>query len=329
MKRWGVHSGRTVVYARERWFVADSWDKTTNGSEDDWSDLQRFVEVMHHASGDAYLEQVREVGDTGQWIRWFAIMTLLNNNDTNLSNGIDDDYAMIADGDGRFQFLPHDLDSLFSLSPQASLFPMIDGSVGGSGARIPQLIPFFEEPEILRAYFSELQDLLETVFSKPTFDRLVTSALAGTSFENRARNMISSMDQRRAFVLEHIQAPLAFGETAVPEGALENQLTVTGTGGFIDGVRISVNGQKATVDGLHGTWRVQNVALSPSTNTLVLRSYDAAGQITQEVTRQIQFDTGMTPKELSGDLAEDTVLAAEDGPYWIIGDLTVPVQGFD
>ena len=100
---WAYRSGDSERYAR------DGWGKQTNESEDDWTDLDEFLRVMNRADGDPdYIDQVEVVANLDQWMRWFAVETLIANGETNASNGTDDDYSIYRGLlDPRFQFVDY------------------------------------------------------------------------------------------------------------------------------------------------------------------------------------------------------------------------------
>ncbi len=321
-KRWGVHFERTAAYERERWFEDDEWDKASNASEDDWSDLQAFVETMHQAEGDTYLDQVGQVIHLDQWLRWFAVMTLLNNTETNLGNGIDDDYAMFAGRtDRRFLLLPHDLDSIFNGGVDASLFPMIDTSFGNGVSEIPQLKPFFAEPSIVRRYYQHMAQLLETTFSKERFDALIDGSLAGTPFENRANRMKTFMDGRRDFVSQTIQVNFAFSSSDLREVVEQDSVTLTGRFNPLKTVSIEINGQPAEVDVPLGRWRA-TVPLLPGFNVLTMNSVGEDGEEVERETREIRYrhetNTDIAP------IVGDVVWTAEEGPYLVSENVIIP-----
>ncbi|MFT4547909.1 MAG: VCBS repeat-containing protein, partial [Verrucomicrobiales bacterium] len=113
-------------------YLGDGWSKGSNSSANDWSDLHQLLKVMNSASGETYFDQVDAVVNIDQWTRWFAVMAFLNNSETNLSNGHDDDYSMYRGmNDPRFVLIPHDLDTIFGLgdtgsNPNATIFQAIE-----------------------------------------------------------------------------------------------------------------------------------------------------------------------------------------------------------
>ncbi len=130
--------------------VLDGWTKQNNGAANDWSDLTGFFGVVQTAAaphfpgsppGDVAESTGAQLRDTGnwngtafsgselallgtvadldQWARWLAVMTIIQDNETNISNGQDDDYTIYffpsSDGRRRAELLPHDLDTVFGL----------------------------------------------------------------------------------------------------------------------------------------------------------------------------------------------------------------------
>ena len=67
-------------------YMADGWSKSTNASENNWSDFDHLFQrsqsdcppapiTIRHVSADRNVDQ---------WVRWFAAMELLNSRETNL-----------------------------------------------------------------------------------------------------------------------------------------------------------------------------------------------------------------------------------------------------
>ncbi len=210
---WAYRAGDLQRYAR------DGWGKQTNESENDWTDLDEFLRVMNRADNDPdYLDQVERVADLDQWMRWFAVETLIANGETNASNGADDDYSMYRGvDDPRFIFLPHDLDTILGrgdgsriTDPEHTLFDMIE-----RGDSLGPLVPLFNEPSIRVRYFEALRSLTRTSFSKTRFDALLRNHLSGWVPTDGIDDMIEFMDARRAHVEAIVDAEL--GEAPLPE----------------------------------------------------------------------------------------------------------------
>ena len=130
----------------------DGYSKETNGSENDWTDLTTFFSVWQTAAqphfpgaltGDvaqsngtrqtgigawngtafsaAEYTAISNVTDINQLAKHLAMMTIIQDTETKLSNGVDDDYSvyfMPPDGLGnrKMVLLPHDIDTAFGFS---------------------------------------------------------------------------------------------------------------------------------------------------------------------------------------------------------------------
>jgi hypothetical protein len=69
--------------------------KQNNSSEDDWTDLIELTRVLGDTSltGTQYVSEVRRVLNVEEAMVYFAANTIVDNNETSLSNGNGDDYA--------------------------------------------------------------------------------------------------------------------------------------------------------------------------------------------------------------------------------------------
>lgn len=215
-------------------YESDGWSKQTNSSVNDWSDLDEMLRVINNTSeDDDYINQMEEVANLDQWMKWFAAMAILANGETNISNGADDDFSMYRGAkDPRFVFLPHDLDTILSIgdgsrneNPEHTLFDMIDDS-----DVLDPLIPLFTHPLIVERYFEALRELLQTTFSKEEFDELLDNNLTDWVPQSQIEQMRTFMDTRRIYIEREItpvigppdSLPLATsnGTLASPHGSL-------------------------------------------------------------------------------------------------------------
>ncbi|MEM7384651.1 MAG: lamin tail domain-containing protein, partial [Verrucomicrobiota bacterium] len=86
---WVFHNGRTDRYAED-----SGWIKQNHLAARDWSDLEQFLEVMNDQRDPNWFQSVRSVFNLDHALRWFAVMSLISNGETNLSNGKDEDYSV-------------------------------------------------------------------------------------------------------------------------------------------------------------------------------------------------------------------------------------------
>ena len=225
----------------------DGWSKQNNSAANDWSDLTSFFQTwqtnaLPHFPGAppnnvaaagwngtpftaAELANIETVSDLDQWARWFAVMTILADRETNISNGQDDDYAAYfvpsPGGQRRLQLLPHDLDTLFGLgdtpeSPTArGLFDATD-----EGSVFPTLLPLLGNRTtpgnavFVTKYFTALRELFGGVFDadtsdnpNPAFYQFVDNHLAGWVPAATITAIKTFATQRQAHLLSLIGAP--------------------------------------------------------------------------------------------------------------------------
>ncbi len=257
----------------------DGWLKQNNSAANDWTDCTNFFDVWmaacapHFPGADpedvagtngssstgigdwdgtafnaAQLASVDTVADLEQWARWFAVMTILQDNETNASNGQDDDYGAYfaprtvgVTPQRRLQFIAHDLDTIFGLgdSPLAfdarGLYDMTDNNFV-----FRPLLPLFGNNStpgnaaFLAMYHGALRELFGTVFDadnsvnpNPPFYQLVDYHLGGwssTANRNAVKNFVT---QRRSYLLGLIGA----GSTTPPPGT--SNATVTSSHGAL------------------------------------------------------------------------------------------------
>jgi len=95
-------------------WVNEGYSKTSNQSENDWSDLNELTRAL--SSGlpeNEYLEAVRTNVNVVAFMRYFTLCNLIDYRETALCGGIGDDYAMYRGAvDRRFQLIPHDFDTI-------------------------------------------------------------------------------------------------------------------------------------------------------------------------------------------------------------------------
>lgn len=258
-------------------YQADGWDKSTNDSEADWSDLDAWLAAVQDTSNPDYLTNLESVMDIDQWVRWFGVMTLLGNAETNISNGADDDYYVYGGRlDPRIKAVPHDLDTIFGLGdgsavtdPELTIYDMIE-----RGDVIPALVPFIRDPLVMQKYHVALRELIEGPFAKENFDELLTNCLENRVPPPVLSGMISFMDARRSYVLSVVNPNLTV-TTGLPvvDGFVEANSAnpaLSGTVNLSEATSVLVNGKPANVNFASGTWSLGG-------SSFIETSYLAAG----------------------------------------------------
>lgn len=251
----------------------EGWLKQNNSAANDWSDLIGFCDTWQtaasaHGDGSPFttgeMNTLETVADLDQWARWFAVMTIIQDNETNISNGQDDDYAVYFEPKviggvprRRLQLIPHDLDTICGLgdSPTSynsrGLYDMTDnGSVFGP------LLPLFGDDDTpgnsaFRAkYFRVLQELFATVFDAdttsnpyPPFYAFVDQQLGNWAPASTRTAIKDFIRQRRTYLLGLI------GDGASPPPPGTSNGTVTSAHGALIISEILANNVSAHANG--------------------------------------------------------------------------------
>ncbi|MBN2474231.1 MAG: lamin tail domain-containing protein [Pirellulales bacterium] len=301
-------------------YITAGYSKSTNASENDWSDLIHLTDVLNNASDATYVQEVSEVVNVDQWLRWFAIHTLFANEETNLGNGVGDDYSMYRGvDDPRFVLLPHDLDTILGWGTMQGVTDSIYRATA-----LPAIERFLTHPEFAPRYHAALIELIETVFSPEQINPLLDHTLGGYVAQSVLDTMKQWVVARNAFVLSQIPQELTVGsdlpevdgypQTDEPEADLEGYTHAAYTRSVL------VNGQPARWEPFTGQWKIGR-QVGGETEVLVpagaVWSYLDDGSDQQTAWRELDFTPDPPwaegPAELGyGDGDEATVV--EDGP---------------
>ncbi|MFT6862839.1 MAG: hypothetical protein ACJAVK_001399, partial [Akkermansiaceae bacterium] len=280
-------------------YLADGWQKETNRAEADWSDLDAWLTAIRDTASPNYLTNLEAVMDIDQWVRWFAVMTLVANGETNISNGADDDYYVYAGRqDTRMKAVPHDLDTILGLGdvsaitdPNHTIYDMIeDDDV------IPVLEQFIRHPVVLQKYHQVLRDLIEGPFSKSKFDELVINCLTERVPAQVINDVVTFMDDRRSYVLGEVNPGLTVTTMLPVEGgfpkATNSSPNLSGVINISEASSLRVNGKPASIDAFAGTWSFNsaNLAETPVINAGTPWRYLDNGSNQGSAWREVTFD---------------------------------------
>ena len=231
----------------------NSYFKRTNTAEDDWSDLIELCYVLSDNTPDEiYVQEVERIINVDQWLRFLAINTLLDNNETSLANGIGDDYYLYRGvKDPRFVLIQHDLDTIFGRN----------GSVTSGIFRataVPVLNRLLNHPYFVRRYYFHLRDLIETTCSAEQLGSLLDRFLGDFVPANVIDNMRNFVAERNRYVLSLIPSALTV-ESALPQthGYYRSEVETFVLYGMADPVEtgsVRVNGQLAQWSPVDGMW---------------------------------------------------------------------------
>ncbi len=231
----------------------NSYFKSTNTAEDDWSDLIELCFVMSETTpDDVYVEEVNRVVNVDQWLRFFAINALLDNSETSLANGYGDDYYLYRGvEDPRFVLIQHDLDTIFGRNGSAtnSIFRSIV---------LPTVNRFLTHPQFLPRYYFHLRDLIETTFSAEQLGPFLDNLLGDFVPEDTIEQMKNFIAARNQHVLSLIPSELTIDSDLQQlnnyHRTVMDSFTLYGTADPVETRSVLVNGQLADWIPFEGMW---------------------------------------------------------------------------
>jgi hypothetical protein len=222
-----------------------TYSKETNEELDDWSDLIQLTRILTEVSDDEFIRRVDQVLNVDQWLRFFALDSLLGNRETGLSTGSGDNYWLYRGTvDTRFQIIPHDLDTLLGRArlgqPNRSIF---------SYTALPGLTRLLTHPEIVPRYYQAFLDLMRDVYNPAVLNPLMDQVLG--DFVPAAE-----LDSMKQFVVDRMegvlsQLPREFTIThELPEidgwaHSSRPQVSLTGTADAVRAKSVRVQGELA------------------------------------------------------------------------------------
>jgi hypothetical protein len=185
----------------------NTWFKSSNVSEDDWTDLIGMLRVMGINNSTPFTtENARQVVNVEQWLRHLAVMNLFGNAETGLNSGYNDDYYMYRGvNDPRFILMYYDLDQILgngSMANTAGIFTAT--AANGAGQALNR---FMHHPDFEPIYYRILRELLETSFSQPQFDALADQTLSSYVPAGTITAIKNWMNGRRTSVLSQLPPP--------------------------------------------------------------------------------------------------------------------------
>jgi len=232
----------------------NSYFKQSNESQDDWQDvieLTRAFSVGTELPG--YADRICRVAHIDEWLRWLALNSLLDNNETNLSSGYGDDFYMYRGMiDPRFVLIPYDLDTILGRSGSATsgIFDF---------TRIDALDRLLREPAFMSGYYRHLDDLIvngpfNTDVMDPLFAQLLDFVTPG---ELAARR--SFIEARGPYVQSLIPSTFSVTPPATQQAGYAyttgNRLVLSGTADMRHTQTVRVNGWTAWwADLRNGRW---------------------------------------------------------------------------
>ena len=312
---------------------APFYDKKTNTSEADFSDIMELVNVLNHATDGEYIAKLQQIADIDEWLTYFATMAILGTEETSLATGIGDDFMVYRGAnDPRFMLLPHDFDSILgqgagSPSPTKSIYR-------AEGAAAIQR--FLQRAEIRPLYHQKLKDLLNTSFAKTSVDAILDQYLTSFTPAATIAAMKTFMDSRRTYIMGLVNGSLTATTTLTVQNGFprttSNSVILSGVAPLAGTKSVVARGVVATYNyaSTTGTWSLPAAPagatpLRPGINRIDVRAYDGpngTGNVLASTFIDIWYDDGSVVNA-GGTINTNTFWSAAGGPYVVTSDLTV------
>ena len=255
-----------------------SYLKSTNKGEQDWSDVINLTHQLNQTPSATFIEDVGEVVNIDQWLRFFALSVMIDYHENSLLTGdkLGDDYGMYRGViDPRFQMVAWDLDSLLR-AHTTGLLPF---------ANVPALNRLVNHPDVFPRYGAQLWDMANKVLTREavsaTLDAALPAFIAGdVSAQSFISETLLFLDNRRNWVNDQLVAPVSLDPSGghVVAGSQVTLSAPTGTiyyttdasdprlpSGMINPLAIEYIGQPVVIN---------------ATTRIVARAYNSDGAVT-------------------------------------------------
>jgi hypothetical protein len=306
------------------------YSRQSNSSDDNWSDLVALTKTFDTTqTPDAlFLDRLNQNVNIDEWLKFFAVNTLIGNMETTLATGEADDYSMYCGvNDPRFQLLVHDLDTVLG---QGDTAPDYARSIF-LATEMPALSRFLKNPAIAPRYYATLKNLIDTVFSpaqmNPLLDRVLGDWVTPTIIQSMKDFVVHRINDAGG-VLSQIPQAISISTSLTQQNGYYRTTTattsLTGKANALTTQSVLVNGVAATWTAWQASWSATGIALNPGINRVLVQSLDADGVEIERAYLDIWRDTG-TMTNVSGTLpAGTTTWTPTAGPYHVTANLTVP-----
>jgi len=326
----GNHNADLSYSPDPAYYPTRGYSKTSNTSENDWSDLIALTDALNNFSDANFVAAFSQRANGALWMRYFAFMSMCTSLETSIATGRGDDYSLYRGViDPHFILLPHDLDTILGrgdTSPDvtANLFRMVNPPNGN--ANVPALNRFMTNNAFVWMYYAELQRLLDSTFTPAQIDPLIDRLLVGWA-DPEINLMKNNQVARNAYVRSQI--PLSLTVTSalpVVSGYPQTTspiLSLNGGANVIQTRALKVNGLPANWLNWQGTWTISGVPASPGLNRVLVQSFSSNNVEVARTSIDIWYDDGSVAG-VSGTLPADTLWSAAGGPYNVTANLTIP-----
>ena len=318
----------TLSYLGDNWrsYANAGYSKQSNRSENDWTDLINLTAVLNtNAPDDAVFAQaVRQVVNVDEWMRYFAVFTIMLSRETSLATGQGDDFTFYRGvEDSRFQLLAHDFDTILNQGDTTGGYT--DSIFRMTALPAAWMTRFMHHPDFVPSYYRELKRLSDTVFAPANLDPLLDQLLTGFVPQTTIDAMKSFSANRTAYILSQIPTTITInttlGQSSGHYYTTSPSTTLSGRANVIDTHTVLVNGNPATWSAWEGQWTA-NVSLQPGLNQVLVQTLNTNNVEFERGSIEIWYDDG-SMQNVSGTLSGNVIWTPSAGPFNVTGPLTV------
>jgi len=139
----------------------DIYGKKTNQDLNDYSDIIALTNAFTNTSDASFATTISKLIDVPEWMRYFAVQTVLNNQDGCISTNVGEDYFLYhRPSDKKWVLIPWDQNENFE-----------DASDGIFGMSIDAVERLVNEPSFLPLYYENLRQLIDGPASEDVMRR--------------------------------------------------------------------------------------------------------------------------------------------------------------
>ena len=152
------------------------YQKKTNEDLNDYSDIIALTNAFTNGTETAFPGAISALIDVDEWIRYFAIETIINNHDGCISTNVGEDYFIYRrPSDGKWVIIPWDQNEGFVRADDGIFRQSVDA-----------IVRLLRHPTFEPRYYEALRSLLDGPFSAGVMDRQIEAwrfALPGAAVD--------------------------------------------------------------------------------------------------------------------------------------------------
>lgn len=317
-------------------YAIDGYSKQNNTIDNDWSDLINLCYALSitNVSDDTYAQNIRQVVDVEQWMRYFSVFIMSASLETAFATGVGDDYSLYRRSrDNRWILMAHDWDTILGEGdttgqPTMPIFIMCPSVPFSTFSRDTYVMErFMKHPQFAPIYYGELKRLCDTVFSpaqmNPTLDQWLGNWVPTATINNMKTFNLN----RWVYVVSQIPLKLTANTGLTSNGGYlyttSPTVALNGQANAVDTRSVAVNGQPAAWTAWQATW-ASTITLNPGVNRVVVQAFNTNGVEFDRQTLDIWYNRGAETTVPAGTISGNTVWSPASGPYHLTGNLTIP-----